>query len=143
MLDDDRIPLIDLDCKNAAALEQRITGQAPSCPENRIFDGCATECSRMTCEQAVRNNNNLLPPDTCEGNGKIEGGCVCPKDHFLQNGNCVLFDKCDETGWSDWGQWSECDDTCERGTIGGKRSRLKLRIITFWLFSRDKIRRTL
>ena len=77
----------------------------------------------MTCEQAVKNNNNFLPPDTCEGNGKIEGGCVCPKDHFLQNGNCVLFDKCDASGWSDWGQWSECDDTCERGTIGGKRSR--------------------
>ena len=56
-------------------------------------------------------------------NGKNVPGCVCPEGLFLLNGICVEAEKCFETGWTEWGVWSECDHHCSQEN--GKRFRNK------------------
>ena len=45
---------IDTDCTKMAEIQKQLTGQEPFCPDGKTFDGCATECSYMTCEDAVK-----------------------------------------------------------------------------------------
>ena len=78
----------------------------------------------------IQNNDEWEPIDKCEDNGKQEAGCVCAKNMFLLNGNCVVFDKCMEKGWSEWGDWGPCDDTCAVGTEGGKKERSRFHMET-------------
>ena len=47
---------IETDCARMAEIQKQLTGKEPVCPEGKIFDGCATECSYMTCEDAVKVN---------------------------------------------------------------------------------------
>ena len=112
---------IEIDCARLAEIEENLTGVAPECPAGQSFNGCATECNYKTCAQAIENDQNFRAIDTCEDNGKKMPGCVCPDGLYLLNGNCVELSKCFETGWTDFGAWSECDHECP--DKNGKRSR--------------------
>ena len=59
--------------------------------------------------------------DLVKDNGKKMPGCVCAEGLYLLNGDCVESSKCFETGWTDFGAWSECDHECP--DKNGKRSR--------------------
>ena len=60
---------IDISCERAAEMQKQLTGKAPTCEDGKTYDGCATECSYMTCEMAVENDKNWEPTDKCEDNG--------------------------------------------------------------------------
>ena len=49
---------------------EKVTGITPTCPENAVFDGCATNCQLRTCD-------DFLVEKECSDNGYIVGGCVC------------------------------------------------------------------
>ena len=50
----------------------------------------------------------------------IPSGCICKKNFFLKNGNCVLKTSCELQSWSDWSGWTECSDPCLEGSEGTK-----------------------
>ena len=60
---------IEMQCEKAAEIQEQLTGKAPTCEAGKTYDGCATECSYITCEMAVENDNNWEPTDKCEDNG--------------------------------------------------------------------------
>ena len=71
--------------------EQSVSGETHECPENSVFDGCATECDFMTCSDVLRNEENFEPPETCTDSGKNIGGCKCLEGYFLENSVCVPY----------------------------------------------------
>ena len=71
--------------------EERISGQSPTCPVNSVYDGCATSCDFMTCDEVIANENNFLPSQQCEDNGKKIAGCRCADGFFLENSVCVPY----------------------------------------------------
>ena len=60
---------IEMECERAAEIQEQLTGKAPTCEAGKTYDGCATECSYITCEMAVKNDLNFEPTDKCEDNG--------------------------------------------------------------------------
>ena len=71
--------------------EETITGETPKCLENQIFDGCATECDFMTCEDVMKNEQNFEAPEMCTDSGKKIGGCKCKEGFYLENSVCVPY----------------------------------------------------
>ena len=58
---------IDISCSKLVETQELLTGMAPECPAGKVYDGCATECSYMTCEQAMQNDEHFYPIAHCEG----------------------------------------------------------------------------
>ena len=44
---------VDTDCANMANVQRALTGEAPQCSDSKTFDGCATDCSYMTCARVL------------------------------------------------------------------------------------------
>ena len=57
---------VDVPCDYA----EKVTGITPTCPENAVFDGCATSCQLRTCD-------DFIVEKECSDNRYIVGGCVC------------------------------------------------------------------
>lgn len=57
---------LDVPCDHV----EKVSGITPKCPENAVFNGCATSCQLRTCD-------DLLISKDCSDNGYIVGGCIC------------------------------------------------------------------
>ena len=94
--------------------ETNFSGRTLSCGKNEIYAGCASECDIITCEDTENEKSN------CNENAMIPSGCICKKNFFLKNGNCVQKSSCELQSWSDWSAWTECSDPCLEGSEGTK-----------------------
>ena len=95
--------------------EVQATGQTPKCKTNEEYKGCATRCDVRSCHHHL--NNIACTPNLVN----VFSSCVCKKNFYLLNGECVAEDACSVTGWSEWNEWSNCSNPC-----GGTRRRLKI-----------------
>lgn len=76
---------------------------APPTTVNDYADECTEYAG--TCDNPCQS--------ACNGGEWVNGQCVCPPNHTLQNGTCVYYpsdDSCGEHGfWSPWENRCECD----------------------------------